>query len=106
MSDAPERIWAWRWDLPYPSKCNGKREWGTAMYPSEQAVTAYVRSDLHYAQIAALQAERDAALSQVERMREALEFYAPKEINGIKFSGGDDNGNRARRALTPEEPTP
>jgi hypothetical protein len=55
---APERIWAWVWALPYPSKSNGKAEWNAVMYPSEQSCTEYLRADLAAAQIEA--ARRDA----------------------------------------------
>jgi len=37
--------------------------------------------------------------AEIARLEEALEFYAPKIVNGIPFVGGDDGGQRARAAL-------
>ena len=42
MQDAPEQIWAWKWDFPYARKVNGKCEWSSVAYPQEQAVTKYI----------------------------------------------------------------
>ena len=39
------------------------------------------------------------ALPEVAAMRDALKFYAPKEIDGVKYAGGDDGGTRAAAAL-------
>lgn len=39
---APERIWAWVWDLPYPSKCQGKAEWSSVAYPEDQEAGDYL----------------------------------------------------------------
>ena len=61
---APERIWAWVWELPYPSKSNGKAEWNAVMYPSDQSCTEYIRAD-----IAAGYLERGA---EIERLRAAF----------------------------------
>lgn len=55
--------------------------------------------------IADLQAklvERDA---ENARLREALAFYAPSEIGGVIFAGGDDGGWRAAEAIN-KEPKP
>jgi hypothetical protein len=41
------------------------------------------------------------AQATIARLEAALEFYAPKEVDGIKFAGGDDAGQRARAALSP-----
>ena len=41
---APERIWAWVWDLPYPSKCQGKAEWSSVAYPEDQEAGDYLLS--------------------------------------------------------------
>jgi len=46
MADAPERIWAWVWDLPYPSGLNMRPEWNSDMYPEDQNVKEYIRADL------------------------------------------------------------
>jgi hypothetical protein len=66
---APERIWAWVWALPYPSKSNGKAEWNAVMYPSEQSCTEYLRADLAAAALDA--ARRDA---WAEAMKAAADF--------------------------------
>jgi hypothetical protein len=42
MTDAPKRIWAWVWDLPYPSRGQGKPEWSSKMFPEEQDVSHYI----------------------------------------------------------------
>jgi len=36
---------------------------------------------------------------EIKQLKDALEFYAPKIVNGIPFVGGDDGGQRARAAL-------
>jgi len=41
MSDAPDFIQAWVWDLPYPSRAQGKPEWSASLYPTEQKVTEW-----------------------------------------------------------------
>lgn len=46
MTEAPERIWAWVWNLPYPSKSQGKAEWNRDAVPTSQDVTEYIRADL------------------------------------------------------------
>jgi hypothetical protein len=46
MADAPERIQAWVWDLPYPSRLNMRPEWNSDMYPADQNVKEYIRADL------------------------------------------------------------
>jgi hypothetical protein len=48
----------------------------------------YVRSDLH-----------DATKAQLAKAVEALRFYAPREVDGITFTGNDDAGARARSVL-------
>lgn len=45
MTDAPERIWAWVWNLPYPSKANGRAEW-SASDPDPRPSHEYIRADL------------------------------------------------------------
>jgi len=47
-----------------------------------------------------LHRELTAALARETALREALEFYAPRVINGIVFHCGDDAGNRAVAALS------
>ena len=42
MTDAPNRIWAWQWLLPYPSAQNGKTTWSSVAYPEEQDVAQYI----------------------------------------------------------------
>ena len=59
MTDAPERIWAWVWDLPYPSRLNMRPEWNSDMYPADQNVKEYIRADLVDAIIFAAQAVID-----------------------------------------------
>ncbi len=39
---APERIWAWVWDFPYPSKYQGKAEWSSVAYPEDQEAGDYL----------------------------------------------------------------
>ena len=84
MTDAPERIWAWVWDLPYPSRAQGKPEWNAVMQPEEQDVTAYVRDDIH----AALEAES-------ARLRDALVhlrgIYDCADIVNAALTKGDIN---------------
>ena len=46
MSDAPERIWAWTWNLPYLSRSQFKPHWDAFMCPSDQSATEYVRADI------------------------------------------------------------
>jgi len=55
----------------------------------------FVPSDLHDATKAQL-AECEARLRKVV---EALRFYAPREFDGITFTGNDDAGVRARAVL-------
>jgi hypothetical protein len=59
MADAPERIQAWVWDLPYPSRLNMRPEWNSDMYPADQNVKEYIRADLVDAIIFAAQAVID-----------------------------------------------
>ena len=49
-------------------------------------------------------AEVDALRAEVKRLREALKFYAPIEIAGVKYVGGDDAGWRATAALAEAKP--
>lgn len=65
----PERIWAWRWDLPYPSKHQGRREWGDLLMPTEQEVAEYVRTDLHDA----TEAQLAKAVEALKRIRDCTQ---------------------------------
>jgi hypothetical protein len=42
--------------------------------------------------------------AEIARLREALKFYAPIEIAGVKYAGGDDAGWRATAALAEAKP--
>ena len=66
---APERIWAWVWDLPYPSRGQGKPEWSGVMIPAEQDCTEYTRTDLSAArEAAARQAGWNAAMEAAAKV--------------------------------------
>lgn len=58
---APDRIWAWTWNLPNNPKHQGWQEWVREDPPKSQDAPEYIRADLHES----LQAEN-------ERLREAL----------------------------------
>ena len=82
-TDMPNKIWACtqislinRWS---------RHEWGAG-------TIKYVRADI-------ATTEADALRAEVKRLREALKFYAPIEIAGVKYAGGDDAGWRATAAL-------
>lgn len=59
----------------------------------------------NYARAETAEARADAAEALVKELREALEFYAPSEVNGITFAGGDDAGHRAQAVLAQQPPT-
>jgi len=50
--------------------------------------------------VPAVERELTAALARESALRDALKFYAPSEVDGIVFCGGDDAGKRARAALS------
>jgi hypothetical protein len=78
MTEAPERIKAWVWDLPYPSKHNGRPEWSSIMFPAEQKATDYIRADIAAAMVAA---EREACAALVEHIvAEAKKSMTPAQI--------------------------
>lgn len=75
------------------------------LYDATQAAAALTEAQ---ATIARQQVMLDRALESscdmqitIALLEAALEFYAPKEVDGIKFAGGDDAGQRARAALSP-----
>lgn len=41
-----------------------------------------------------------ALRAENERLRKALEFYATQDVGTVTFHGSDDNGKRARAALS------
>lgn len=45
MDKMPDTIYAWVWDLPYPSSHQGRADWSSVDYPSEQSVEVYVKKD-------------------------------------------------------------
>lgn len=66
---APERISAWTWQLDYPSKKNGTREWNAVLHPSDQDVAQYIHADLVQAMVAeavAKERERCARVAEEE----------------------------------------
>ncbi len=67
MTDAPERIQAWVWDLPYPSRLNMRPEWNSDMYPADQNVKEYIRADLVDAS-AVLEAKLAKAVEALEKI--------------------------------------
>jgi hypothetical protein len=100
---APERIW-----LQDNGDFDAASEVTWCQHRIEDNDTEYVRADLAAvpAQVKVL-AMRDAGYDTptdprdavIARLVDALEFYAPRQIDGITFTGNDDAGVRARAAL-------
>jgi hypothetical protein len=42
----PERIFAWRWKLNYPSASDGRPSWNYSVWPAGQEASQYIRLDL------------------------------------------------------------
>jgi hypothetical protein len=91
----PERIW-------HTTDRRGKiaKHQDAHVKPCAEVMSAY--SEYVRADIAATEA--DALRAEVKRLREALKFYAPIEIAGVKYAGGDDAGWRATAALAEAKP--
>jgi len=91
-STSPSPAWAW-W-------LEGE-EHTRAVFLSEAECKAAAQADYERRIIDALEpdTEADALRAEVKRLREALKFYAPIEIAGVKYAGGDDAGWRATAAL-------
>ena len=66
--------------------------------PSPALAKAAAQSD-HTARILdALEPQPDPRDEVIARLVDALEFYAPRQVDGITFTGNDDAGVRARTA--------
>ena len=91
---APERIWA------FSADDIAENEGGATIVAHESYqpyATEYVRADL--AAVQPMQVHPDPRDELIARLMEALEFYAPRQVDGITFTGNDDAGVRARAAL-------
>jgi len=82
QSEAPERIWAWRWDLPYQKHhqiaCWAEDKEGTE--PSDDmpvsGLALFIRADIADAEIARLRA-------RVAELEEALEEIAEHDTGAL-----------------------
>ena len=77
LMDAPERIWACWHDDREEKYWAGPNE----VYRTNDCVGAYAHADL----LTAAEAERDAALARVERLRGAAEYI----LDGMGIDGPD-----------------
>ena len=64
----------------------------------------YIGKDGKPRQARDMEDEIDALRAEVKRLRGALKFYAPIEIAGVRYVGGDDAGWRATAALAEAKP--
>jgi len=96
-STSPSPAWTW-W-------LKGE-EHTRAVFLSEAECKAAAQADYERRILDALEpdTEADALRAEVKRLREALKFYAPIEIAGVKYAGGDDAGWRATAALAEAKP--
>ena len=98
--------WALRDQIKGPSGKKDCELWGTASFGAVKRLTskaakAAAQAEYERRILDALEpdTEADALRAEVKRLREALKFYAPIEIAGVKYVGGDDAGWRATAAL-------
>jgi len=93
----------------YESGNNGL--WNCVCYPHEaeqyrlahgvtiEAAKAAAQADYEARILAAIEPQPDPRDEVITQLVDALEFYAPRQIDGITFTGNDDAGVRARAAL-------